>query len=267
MEFDFSIKYDSDTEEFDGLDMYHGSKSMQGLSEVIAIATHGIVNKHFIKKTTAAKGFKNEFKTSFEGSFRQRFKIIFNTEQTINRITALGAKSYIELLKKSINEVIGNNVDLTRRAAIKNFADMYFSEDISHRISTSLKDVHAPIKNQGYKATLYAAQTPIATFNQQTLAYLEEEIPSDERETLIVGISRFNGRTGTGRLILDLDDESFSFIPANSLLRRKKRMLVRSLDGVVEGRFLPVRAEVTRVTLNNGMTKFFYLHDVTAIDD
>lgn len=267
MEFDFSIKYDSDVEEFDGLDMYHGSKSMQGLSEVIAIATHGIVNKHFIKKTTAAKGFKNEFKTSFEGSFRQRFKIIFNTERTISRINDLTPRSYIELLKKSINEVIGHNIDLTRRTAIRNFSEMYFSEDISHRISTSLKDVHAPVKNQGYKATLYAAQTPLAVFNQQTLAYLEEEIPSDERETLIVGISRFNGRTGTGRLIADLEDESFSFVPANSLVRNKKRMIVRSLDGVVAGRFLPVRAEVTRVTLNNGMTKFFYLHDVSPADD
>ncbi|WP_156428948.1 MULTISPECIES: hypothetical protein [Pseudomonas] len=267
MEFDFSIKYDSEVEEFDGLDMYHGSKSMQGLSEVIAIATHGIVNKHFIKKTTAAKGFKNEFKTSFEGSFKQRFKVIFNTERTIRRINEITPRSYIEILKKSINEVIGNNIDLTRRTAIRNFADMYFSEDISHRISTSLKDVHAPIKNQGYKATLYAAQTPIATFNQQTLSYLEEEIMSDERETLIVGISRFNGRTATGRLIAGLDDESFSFVPANPLRTDKKRELARSLYGVAAGRFEPVRVEVTRVTLNNGMTKFFFLHDVSSIDD
>ncbi|RZJ84073.1 MAG: hypothetical protein EOO20_21745, partial [Chryseobacterium sp.] len=88
---------------------------------------------------------------------------------------------------------------------------MYFSEDITYRLNTSILDAHLPVKYQGYKATLLAAQTPIAEFNQNTLSYLEEEIQSDEREEIIVGISRFNARTGTGRLIYDINSESFSF--------------------------------------------------------
>lgn len=265
MDFDFSISYDSGEKEFDGLDMYYGSRSLQGIAETIVIATHGIVNEKYISKTTAAKGFKSTFKTSFEGSFKQRFKITFTNERAISKITNIGSKSYIELLKHTIHEAIGSPFDLTRRASIRTFERMYFSEDITHRLFPSLKEVHAPIKQQGYKATLYAAQTPIATFNKRSLDYLEEEIVSPAREEIVAGISRFNARTGTGRLITDINEDSYSFIPDSKLSKAVKRSLIDSLQGVAAEIFRPVIAEVTRVTINDGSTKFFILHGVRPV--
>ncbi|WP_331832139.1 hypothetical protein VUG52_23335 [Pseudomonas sp. LH21] len=265
MDFDFSVVYDSDENEFDGLDMYYGARSMQGISEAIAIATHGIVNERFISKSTAAKGFKNRFKTSFEGSFKQRFRITFTSPETISKITTLGAKSYLELLKHTINQVTGSDVEITRRTAKAKARKMYFSEDITHRLTTSLKEVHTPIKHQGYKATLYAGQTPLAVFNQRSLSYLEEEIPSAEREVLVVGISRFNARTGTGRLIFDLDEDSYSFVPSMPLTRAVKRDIIASLRGVADNELIPLRAEVTRVTLNDESTKYFRIHQIQKI--
>lgn len=264
MDFDFSILYDSDEKEFDGLDMYYGSRSLKGIAETIVIATHGIVNEKYISKTTAAKGFKSTFKSSFEGSFKQRFKITFTNQKTINKILEITPKSYIELLKHSIHEAIGSPFSLTRQRSRKTFDRMYFSEDITHRLIPSLKEVHAPIKQQGYKATLYAAQTSIATFNKRSLDYLEEEIVSPQREELEVGISRFNARTGTGRLITDIDEESYSFIPDAKLSKAIKRSLIDSLQGIAADVFSPVIVEVTRVTINDGSTKYFILHNVTS---
>lgn len=266
MQFDFSVVYDTDTEKFDGLDMYHGSKSLLGISEAIAISTHGIVNGSFISKTPYVKGFKNDFKTSFEGSFKQRFRVTFTEQKTISKIIEITPKSYIELLKFSINSVLGTESELQRRGARKTFSKMYYSEDISSRLRSSLKDAHAPIKRQGYKATLYAANTPIAELNQNTLDYLEQEIYSPERETLTVGISRFNARTGTGRLISDLDGDSYSFFPEARLARVIKRVLIRSLRGVADNEFVPVLAEVTRVTASDGSTKFFILHSAQLVE-
>lgn len=265
MDFDFSIVYDTDEEQFDGLDMYYGARSMQGVAETISIATHGIVNEKFISKTTAAKGFKGMFKTSFEGSFKQRFRLSFTSVKTISKIRAITPKSYIELLKYSIHTALGTQEDLARRGSRKVFDRMYFSEDITHRLFSSLKEIHAPVKYQGYKATLYAANTPLAVFNQQSLGYLEEEIISPARESLVVGISRFNARTGTGRLITDIDEESFSFVPDIRLSKAVKRSLIDSLHGVAAEVFRPVRVDVTRVTINDGRTKFFILHGVTPI--
>jgi hypothetical protein len=265
MDFDFSVVYDSDENEFDGLDMYYGSRSMQGISEAVAIATHGIVNERFISKSTAAKGFKNRFKTSFEGSFKQRFRITFTSPETISKITNMGARSYIQLLKHTINQVTGNDVELTRRTARSTAQKMYFSEDITHRLTTSLKEVHTPIKHQGYKATLFAGQTALAVFDQRSLSYLEEEIVSPDREILIVGISRFNARTGTGRLIFDLDEDSYSFIPAMPFTRAVKRDLIASLRGVADNEFVALRAEVTRITLNDESTKYFRIHQIQKI--
>jgi len=265
MDIDFSILYDSDEKEFDGLDMYYGARSMQGVAETIAISTHGIINERFISKTTAAKGFKGSFKNSFEGSFKQRFRVTFTTPQSIGRLRDLGVKSYVELLKHSIHEAIGTPFDLSRRASRKRFDRMYFSEDVTHRLFPALKEIHAPIKHQGYKATLYVAQTPLVVFNKNTLEYLEEELVSDNRELLTVGISRFNARTGTGRLITDIEEESYSFIPDVKLTKVVKRALIDSLQGVAADVFRPVLVEVTRVTINDGSTKFFILHSVASV--
>lgn len=267
MDIDFSILYDSDENDFDGLDMYYGSRSMQGMAETIAIATHGIVNEKFISHTTAAKGFKGSFKSSFEGSFKQRFRVSFTTPQTVSKLNDLGVKSYIELLKHTIHEAIGTPFGLARRTARKKFDKMYFSEDVTHRIFPALREVHAPIKYQGYKATLFVAQTPIVVFNKRSLEYLEEEIRSDDREVLEVGISRFNARTGTGRLIANIDEESYSFIPDATLSRVAKRTLIDSLQGVAVDIFKPVMVEVTRITINDGSTKYFILHSVTSINN
>lgn len=265
MEFDFSIVYETDDQNYDGLDMYYGSKSLQGISEAISIATHGIVNKAYISRSTARKGIKIDFKTSFEGSFKQRFKVIFNNDKSVSNIHSLTAKSYIELLRYTIGQVVGDNKQINRRTAIKNFEKMYFSEDITHRLTTSILDVHLPIKYQGYKATLYAAQTPIAEFNQITLSYLEEEIENPEPENLTIGVSRFNARTGTGRLVEEYNGDSFSFIPSHQFSKRQKGILARSLHGITQGNFVALSAEVTRVTLNNGSTKFFILHSADLI--
>lgn len=265
MEFDFSIVYDTDEKEFDGLDMYYGSKSLQGISEALSIATHGIVNKSYISRSTARKGIKIDFKTSFIGSFKQRFKVIFNNEKSVTNIHDLTAKSYIELLQYTIGQVVGDNREINRRTAIKNFEKMYFSEDITHRLTTSILDVHLPIKYQGYKATLYAAQTPIATFNKDTLSYLEEEIENPEPEVLTIGVSRFNARTGTGRLVEEYNGDSFSFVPSHPFSKKQKGILARSLHGLTQGNFIALQAKVTRVTLNNGSTKFFILHEAELI--
>lgn len=263
MEFDFSILYDSGEKNFDGLDMYYGSRSMQGVAETIIIATHGIVNERYISKTNAAKGFKSTFKAGFEGSFKQRFKITFTNSKTISKIIDITPKSYIELLKHAIHEPIGSPTQLIRRNSKKAFEKMYFSEDITHRLFPALKEVHTPIKHQGYKATLLAAQTPIAVFNNRSLEYLEEELVSPAREILVASISRFNARTGTGRLITEIDDDSFSFIPDTKLSKAIKRSLIDSLQGVAADVFTPVKAEVTRITINDGSTKYFILHSVS----
>lgn len=264
MEFDFSILYDDGERKFDGLDMYYGSRSLQGVAETIVIATHGIVNEKYISKTTAAKGFKSTFKTSFEGSFKQRFKITFTNPKTINKIVEITPKSYIELLRHAIHDAIGTPTELTRRASRKTFDRMYFSEDITHRLFPALKEVHAPVKQQGYVATLFAAQTPLTTFNKRSLDYLEEEIISPAREQIVVGISRFNARTGTGRLIDEIDGDSFSFVPDSKLTKAVKRTLIESLQGVAADVFSPVTVEVTRVSINDGSTKYFILHNIVA---
>lgn len=265
MEFDFSVVYDTDEQIFDGLDLYYGSKSLQGISEAISIATHGIVNKSYISRSTARKGIKIDFKTSFIGSFKQRFKVSFTSDRSVANLHDLSSKSYIELLQYTIGQVIGDNREINRRTAIKNFEKMYFSEDITHRLTSSIFDAHLPVKYQGYKATLYAAQTPIATFDQNTLSYLEEEIENPEPEILTIGISRFNARTGTGRLVEDIDGASFSFVPSHAFSKRQKSILVRSLHGITQGNFVALEAQVNRVTLNNGATKYFILHKAELI--
>jgi len=262
MELDFSITYDSDVEAFDGLDMYYGAKSLMGTAEAISVATHGILNGNFISKTTAAKGFKADFRTSFEGSFKQRFKLTFTEARTLNKLIDIGPKSYLELLQFFFKQVSGEEGVIERRKSLKLFNEMYYEVDLSQRLATAIANMHAPVKYQGYKAKLSHANTEIITFNQNTLNYLEGETTSPQTEEIEISISRFNARTGTGRVIEELEGESFSFNPGIRLNRQTKRLIINSLRGIADGEFKPIIATVSRVTAMDGRTKRFILHGV-----
>ncbi|WP_460053015.1 hypothetical protein [Pseudomonas sp. H1_A05] len=267
MKINFSIRYHDGSANFNGLNMYYGADSFGGMSEVVALTTHAIVNNEILKQTPSTKGFSLDFKESHEGSFIQKFVLEFTSSDAISVINYLSVEGFMELLNFHISSPLGLNPKITIDAAKRWFRSyMEDSEELLDRLARPLERIHHPVSGQGYQVTLRKSRTPILSFSESTLDYLTGKEISERSEELIVAVSRFNARTGTGRFIENEDADSVSFSPPKAgIPQRSKRLLANSLRALVDDQFLPVRAEIRRVLSRDGRTKHYLVQGIYEI--
>lgn len=258
----FEIHYDSGENKFNGLDFYYGSDSIGGMAEAVALTTHAIVNDTVAKQTPSVKGFSLRFKNASTGSYRQRFELEFNTEESVRMINELGVNSYIELLQMYLRIPLGGSTKLERRKAKKRYQDMEDEDDLLKRLHGPLRRIHHPVSGQGYSITLKKSQTPLLKFTHATNEYLTGSTKSSATKTIEVAVSRFNARRCTGRFIDAMDAESVSFSPKlkAGLSRAQKNLMANSLKSLANDEFSTVSAEVTEVYASDGRVKHYILH-------
>jgi hypothetical protein len=85
------------------------------------------------------------------------------------------------------------------------------NDDLQDKLDDALRRAHQPVKHQGLSISIKSNRTELVVFNDETLEYLETEVVDVEQIAIDVCISRFNVRTGTGRMITDIDSESVPF--------------------------------------------------------
>jgi hypothetical protein len=264
MEYSFRIKYDTGTREFDGLDMYYGSKSLAAISEFLLLSVHAFLKEEIILQAPAAKGFKMVLQRASVGSYDQIIQMIITDTQTVSLMTDLGKSGLYDLLKYMLCSLLGIPFALKNRKAKKKLnALMQQNEDLHKRLESALISAHLPVKHQGYSTVMMLGRTPIIKFDETTLSYLETEIVGPDSEVLPVAVSRFNARTGTGRFIEDIDSISHSFSPINDLSDYEKEIMADNLGKVARGIFEPLNAIVTRVTSQDGVLKRYQLHGIS----
>src|ERR1044072_1375318 len=129
------------------------------------------------------------------------------------------------------------------------------NDDLQEKLDDALRRAHAPVKHQGLTVYVMSGRTNLATFDQYTLQYLETEVLSDETEKLEFAISRFNTRTGAGRLISAMDAVSTPFFPVDRLTSRETAALADNLALVARDTFRPIKLIVSSVTDAAGRIK------------
>lgn len=264
MEFSFKITYDSGVREFDGLDMYYGSKSLAAISEFLLLAIHAFLKEEIILQAPAAKGFRMVLEKATVGSYDQIIQMIVTDTATVSLMTDLGKSGLYDLLKYMLSSLLGIPFVLNNRKAKRKMAAlMQQNEDLHKRLESALISAHLPIKHQGYSTVLILGRTPIIRFDETTLSYLETELVSLDTEVIPVAVSRFNARTGTGRFIEDIDSISHSFSPLNELTTYEKTIMAANLGEVANDKFKPLSAIVTRVTSQDGRLKRYQLHGIS----
>lgn len=265
MELTFRIKYDSGENEFDGLDMYYGSKSLAALSEFLLLSVHAFLKDEIILQAPSAKGFKMVMQKASVGSYDQIIQMIVTDTETLSLLQDLGKNGLYDLLKYMLSSLVGIPYVLkTRKAKKKIQILMQQNEDLHKRLETAMMAAHLPVKHQGYSTVMMLDRTPIVTFDQTTLSYLETELVDSDTQVIQVAVSRFNARTGTGRFIEDIDAISHGFAPLNDLGAYEKSLMADNLGLVTRGVFEPINAIVTRVTSKDGRLKRYQLHGVSS---
>ena len=264
MELTFRVKYDSGAKKFDGLDMYYGTHSLAAISEILLLSLHSAAHGEVIVQAPAAKGFRLILKKSSEGSLEQFIQLLITDPETISLLTDLTKNGIYDVVKYLLSSCLGIPFVLQNRKAKRRIQQVTkANEDLHERLERALSRAHLPVKHQGLSASLSLGKTPIISFDEDTLNYLETEVVENDTEVIGVSVSRFNARTGTGRFITSIDSISHSFSPAIDLDDYQKTIMADSLGKVARGEFEPLSAIVSKVNSTNGRLKRYQLHGIS----
>jgi len=266
MELMFKVKYDDGRIKFDGLDMYYGSHSLAAISEILLLSLHASIHGEVVVQAPAAKGFRLVLKKSQEGSLEQYIQLLVTDPETISLLTDLTKNGIYDVVKYLLSSCLGIPFIIQNRKAKKKIQQItQANEDLHGRLEHALHHAHLPVKNQGLSVSLSLGRTAIITFDEDTLNYLETEVVETDTEVILVGVSRFNARTGTGRFITAIDSISHSFNPVLDLDDYQKTIMADNLGKVARGGFKPLNAIVCRVNSTNGRLKRYQLLSISDI--
>ena len=265
MKLNLHVKYDSGKQKFDGLDHYEGAQSLLGMSQILLISLNAFFNKEILTQAPSAKGFRVVLGKNRVGSWDQALHIFITDPNVLTVMKDLGQSGLYDLLKWALVSGVGGFFAVKNRKAKKIIRDLErLNEDLHEKIEEALKRAHSPVKHQGLKVHVMAGQSVLAEFNEKTLRYIETEIIEDDTQQLLLGVSRFNARTGTGRFIADIDANSVPFYPEDKLSDNAKRLLADSLAYLTRENFVPLNVVISRVTSADGHLKSYRLHSAWA---
>ncbi|AVI82481.1 hypothetical protein BTW15_23350 [Pseudomonas syringae pv. tomato] len=260
------IIYDTGLKTFNELDFYHGSKSLAAISEAFILTTNAALNQELISRTTAAKGFRSALRKNFKGSFVQTIALIIEDAEVLAQYKKISFEGYAEFLKIIFGAAIGKDYEATRRGSKKLLNNLDDLETLIQRVENIMLDLHSPIKYQGLKVNLAIGPRKIEEFDYKSLSYVDDEIKGETIIELVVGVSKFNGRTGTGRFIYELDGESFPFYPVRQKITQDMmELLSTSLNDMTSGTLTKLRANVITVHAADGRLKRVILHEVKTL--
>lgn len=264
MEYNFTIKYNDGLKKFDGIDHYYGSLSLFGMSQIILISLNAIFNKEIITQATAAKGFRVVLGTSKKGSWEQALQVVITNQEIVSVVQDLGKNALYDLMKWAFLGGVGGyflNYGKSRKRVRELERE---NDDLHEKLDEAMKRAHAPVKHQGLSIQVMIGRTVLATYDDMTLQFLETEVYDEETHRMSVAISRFNARTGTGRLISDIDSASVPFVPVDKLKKQQNTILANSLVQLTRDVFVPVDVIVSKITDANGYVKRYRLHRVLS---
>jgi hypothetical protein len=268
MKLSFSVKFDKNEKwKFDGVDAYGGTKALLGFSQVLLLILHAAVHEEVLIQTPYAKGVRVVLGRAKEGSLEQLLTMVTTDPQSLEVLRDLGKDAIYDLIKWALLSGVGVRHILRSRKAKKRIEALERDvDDLQERLDHSIRDIHLPIKKQGLKIEFIGGRTIIAKFDEKTLEYLEVEVESPEAEIVYLAISRFNARTGWGRCISGINEESTPFSPADRLTSRQKSRLADNLSLVARGRFEPIAMRIKRISSSSGVLKRYRLLDVPEMD-
>lgn len=263
MTFNFTIRYTDGAEDFDKLDYYYGAQSLFGMSQILLISLNAFLNKEIITQAPSAKGFSLVLGVSKRGSWEQVIELAVSNPSVQAMLDDLGKNVIYDLLKYVIASGVGIHYFLKHRKSVRRMRELEReNDDLHEKLDEALKRAHAPVKHQGLNIQVMSGRTILATFDKNTLQYIETEVINDETEIIECAINRFNTRTGNGRLINAFDANSIPFFPADKLSRAETTRLADNLAQLARENFIKTKLLVSSTMDGSGKLKRYRLHRV-----
>jgi len=202
------------------VDMQYGLETLKGTSDVIGIVAETILKEKVPDKRTHRSDVRTKLKSTFTGSFGQKFSIEVVDKKLKSRLRKIGNDTFLEVLSYFVMDALYiDTVELSNEAevVVEELSDL--SDKLSDRLKNPLIDMHQianyfnhNIKIRHRKRGLDSPKQ-LLLLDNETAKNITEAVCSDEEENLDVVIVRFHSITGNGRFyIMSLNEiESFGF--------------------------------------------------------
>lgn len=259
----------------DDVDMEYGIKTLGGTSEVTCLLAEAILRKRIIQRRTHVNPARAVLKQSFKSSYGQNFDVVVSEPALVSELNKMGRAVFSEVMSYFISESLYLETrQVSQKAAtiINGLGDI--EDEIIGRIRSPLKRMHEVNVKRGYdvelnyKKPLPAGKQRIAELNATTRVNLFQSRIANVQIQITAIITRFNSRTGNGRLVLQGENDTVPFgfyMPLKTIQRRQKTKISGNLhvnNGKNEEEFVYLTLTVSRVTILSGETIKYLIHTV-----
>ncbi|MBB1306204.1 hypothetical protein [Pseudoalteromonas sp. SR43-5] len=233
MNINLDILIDSPTNE---IDMKFGLETLIGTSDVITLTSEGILRKKVTKNITHATPVRTTLKQSFKGSYGQHFSVGIEDDFLQKRFRQIGKPVFIELIRYFIAESLYlDHPNLTPQAdsVLNDMGDN--ANKLIARIRRPLIRMHQVPSKYNYDVKIDCKNRGADTFQickltNTTALNITEAERADFIAEITAYITRFNTRTGNGRLLIKGTDDTVSFGLSGALITNQvKKMLSSNL--------------------------------------
>ncbi|ELZ1661147.1 hypothetical protein ACMSWY_000140 [Cronobacter turicensis] len=259
------------------VDMDYALETLSGASDVTCLLAEAILRKKVVKRRTSANPARAILHDSFKSSYGQNFELVINDPKLKARLTEMTNPVFSEIMSFYIAEAVYLEPKPLSRKAQSYINEMEDIEDeIISRIRNPLIKMHKINYRNNFSIELNhkvdKIQNNITTLTTRTGTNLTHTKVERARLEVTAVITRFNSRTGNGRLVLEGENETVAFgfaMPLKSVPSAQKRLVSLNLhnnNGRSEN-YTYLKMIVSRVVVLSGETVKYAVHSVQKVDE
>lgn len=254
------------------VDMEYGVDTLGGTSEVTCILAEAILRKKIIKRRTHVNPARAVLKQSFKSSYGQNFDLVVSEPELVAELKKMGRSVFSEVMGYFISESLYLETKEVSPKAATFISDLSEIEDeLIERIRNPLLRMHRINLQRNFDVELNykkpAGKEIVIKLDTRTATNLTQSKVLPKKIEITALITRFNSRTGNGRLVLEGEDDTIAFgfyMPLKSIQAAQKRKISLNLhhNNTKEDDYSYLKIIASKVVILSGETVKYLIHSV-----
>ncbi|MDU7350602.1 MAG: hypothetical protein E7L22_06665 [Citrobacter freundii] len=271
-----TVNYDVVIKSGDGaVEMNAALETLSGAADVACLLAEAILRKKVVHRLTASSPTTAVLHQSFKSSYGQNFELVIHDQKLNARLAEITNPVFAEIMSFYISEALYiQNPPLSLRAQQYINELEALEDDLVSRIRNPLKQMHK-INYRckwdvefNYKGGVQKKK--IVKLDAQTATNLIYTETKRERISIIAVVTRFNSRTGNGRLVLQGENDTIAFgfyMPFGTVSAAQRQIMSLNLHNNTGKRdgFIYLSMVVSRVVIKSGDTIKYLVHSASVL--
>lgn len=247
------------------VDMDYAIDTLAGTAQVTCLIAEGILNQKVIKRRTSSNEVRAVLKQSFKSSYGQNFDLILNNQEHIRTMEKITRTTFSEVMRYFITQALyieSQQISPKAETIIASLSDI--EDDLIERIRNPLEEMHKITIESAYNVELNykrpTNQFKIITLTQDTARNITQSVIDKNEVDIVAAITRYNSRTGNGRLLIPGEDKTIAFgffdkmINISPAQKRKISANLHTNVALAQEDYVPLSIKVREVKVYSGET-------------